>query len=102
GAPHSVAAALGRAGVPVVVATNQRLRAASSAPFAMALYGALSDCTVEEAVAQARHAISGAGPDWSVPVLHLAADSSDVIRVTRPTDTNIPYSPQKDFMGRED
>src|SRR5205085_11809777 len=103
GAPQSVAAALSRGGVPVVVATNQRLRASSSALFATAFYNSLvTDCTAEESVARARQAISPPAPDWSVPALHLATDSSDVIRFIGPTDTNIPSPPKKDFLGRQE
>ena len=75
-AAHGIAQTLTQQGVPAVVAMQLPWRDSAAAPFARSFYGALAQqSSVEEALHEARQVLTS-GPDWGVPTLYLAGDSS--------------------------
>lgn len=97
-----VAELLLRGGLPAVVAMQLPLRDATAGLFARAFYAALAEpLPVEQALRQARQALRGAGPDWGVPVLHLAAPTGALFRPQPAApSTNLPYRRNPHFVGR--
>ncbi|HEV2474046.1 MAG TPA: CHAT domain-containing protein, partial [Chthonomonadales bacterium] len=93
------------AGVPATLSTQSAWRDSSSALFSGAFYDRLfNGKSVEEAVSFGRQAVRGMGPDWSVPVLYLSADSSDLFPIEpshrAPGPSNLSLPPNPHFIGR--
>jgi len=109
GHPHSYGAELAAAGIPAVVGMQRKIDDDACQLFARALYGALGEgAPIEDAVRQARLAISGTRLDWGAPVLIL---NSKLLRAAsdepeeedeltaRPISSRLP-SPLTSFVGR--
>lgn len=107
GASHAVAETLFRRGIPAVVGMQAPVQDACQPTFARAFYGALLEgAPVDEAMAEARQAIQGAGGAWAIPALFLSGEPTSLIerpssirRRTNPT--NLPPL-DRPLVGRDE
>ena len=103
GSSSTIGLQLARAGIPIVIGMQAPISDTVAHLFVRTLYAAiLQRLSIEEAVFEARTAISGAGQDWATPVLMTGSPSVAIlgdVAQAAPIKTNLP-KPLTSFIGR--
>lgn len=91
-------------GVPAAIAMQLPWSDAIAPQFSQTLFCGLTiSAPLDEALAQARQSIRGAGPDWGNPVLFLCGGGPSLIEMSpAQAPHNLPFPRNPYFVGRED
>lgn len=100
----AMAQKLTQGGIPAAIAMQLPWTDVIAVQFTQTLFGALMiSAPLDEAIAQARHSIRYAGPDWGNPAMFMCGRNTALIEMkpVRPPD-NLPFPRNPHFVGRED